>query len=189
LPATNIQIAHVLMRDINNGSEFLNGAGNLIQMLNGSSSCTLSPPANITINHLTGVQNGKTGNFGDNYSNNQMPDVVIENSIFTEGSYGWLGTNEGEGNGTFAAYFSSLVFTANVQEGGSEGSFNQYSGNYFPSSWLTLAFTDQTDCLGGTYSLAACALQSSSPYHEAGTDGMDLGANIGAVNAATYGVQ
>jgi hypothetical protein len=189
LPATNIQISHVLARDISNGNEYMQGAGGMVQMLNGSNSCVTSPPANITINHLTGLQTGKTGNFGDNYSNNQMPDVVIENSIFSEGTYGWLGTNEGEGNGTFAAYFSSLVFTANVQEGGSAGSYNQYSGNYFPSSWSTVAFTDQTDCLGGTYSLVACTLQSSSPYYEAGTDGMDLGANIGAINAATYGVQ
>jgi len=188
LPASNIQIAHVLMRDVNGDSEYLNGAGNLIQMLNGTDSCTLAPPANITINHLTGVQTGKTGNFGDNYSSEPMPEVVIENSIFTEGSYGWLGTNEGEGNGTFAAYFSSLVFTGNVQEGGSAGSYNKYSGNYFPSAWSSVAFTDTTDRMGGTYRLTACTLQTSSPYQAAGTDGADLGANIGAINAATYAV-
>jgi hypothetical protein len=189
LPATHIQISHVLARDISNGAEYMQGAGAMFQLLNGTTSCTISPPANITINHLTGIQSGKTGNFGDNYSNDPMPYVVIENSIFAEGSYGWLGSDEGEGNGTFGAYFSSLVFTANVQEGGSAGSYSNYSGNYYPTSWSTLGFTDQTDCLGGTYSLAACTLQSSSPYHDAGTDGMDLGANIGALNAATYGVQ
>ena len=189
LPASHILISNVLTRDINSGSEYMYGAGNLIQMLNGSNSCTTAPPAYISINHLTGFQNGKTGNLGDNTSSSPMPDVSIQNSIFTEGSYGWLGSDEGEGNGTFGAYFSSLAFTANVQEGGSAGSYNKYSGNYFPSAWSTVAFTDQTDCLGGTYSLAACALQSSSAYHDAGTDGMDLGANIGALNAATYGVQ
>jgi hypothetical protein len=189
LPASHILISNVLARDINSGSEYLNGGGSLIQMLNGSSSCTTAPPAYISINHLTGFQNGKTGNFGDNNSSDPMPDVSIHNSIFTEGTYGWLGSDEAEGNGTFGAYFSSMVFTANVQEGGSAGSYSNYSGNDFPSSWSTLEFTDQTDCLGGTYSLAACALQSSSPYHNAGTDGMDLGANIGAISAATYGVQ
>jgi hypothetical protein len=118
-----------------------------------------------------------------------MPEVVIENSIFTEGSYGWLGRNEGEGNGTLAACFSSLVFTAKVQEGDSATSYSDYRGNYFPSTWSTVAFTDQTDCLGGRYSLAACALQSTSPYRDEGTDGMDLGANIGAIKAATYAAQ
>ena len=189
LPASHILISNVLARDLNNGSEYLNAGGDLIQMLNGSGSCTSAPPAYITVNHLTGFQNGKTGNFGDNNSSDSMPDVSIQNSIFTEGSYGWLGSDEGEGNGTFGTYFSSLAFTANVQEGGSAGSYSNYSGNFFPSAWSTAAFTDATDCLGGTYSLAACALQSSSPYHNAGTDGMDLGANIGAISAATYGVQ
>jgi len=189
LPATYILISNVLVRDINNGSEYMNGTGDLIQMLNGTDSCTSSPPANISVNHLTGFQNGKTGNFGDNYSNDPMPDVSIQNSIFPEGTYGWMGTNEGEGNGTFGAYFSSLVFTANVQEGGSSSSYSDYPGNYFPSSWSSVAFTDATDCMGGTYSLMACTLQSSSPYHAAGTDEADLGANIGAIYAATWGVQ
>ena len=66
MPASHILISNVLTRDINSGSEYMYGAGNLIQMLNGSNSCATAPPAYISINHLTGFQNGKTGNFGDN---------------------------------------------------------------------------------------------------------------------------
>jgi hypothetical protein len=93
-----------------------------------------------------------------------------------------------EGNATFAAYFTSPVFTGNVLEGGWAGNYNNFSGDFFPTSWSTALFSDRTDCLGGTFSVMACALQAASPYHAAATDGKDIGADIDALNAATAGV-
>jgi copper(I)-binding protein len=191
LPATGILISNDLLRDMSSAAEWGSASETLFQFLNGPDSCTASqiaPPANVIINHVTAFQDGHTAFAGDNYSDNPMPGVGWENSLLAEGAYGFLGTSTAEGNATFAAYFTSPVFTANVLEGGWAGNYNSFSGDFFPTSWSTALFSDQTDCLGGTFSVTACALQAASPYHDAATDGKDIGADIDALNAATTGV-
>jgi len=52
-----------------------------------------------------------------------------------------------------------------------------------PLDWALVGMLDFTGCNAGT-NLAGCALSSGSPYKDAGTDGMDIGANVAAVVAA-----
>ncbi len=53
----------------------------------------------------------------------------------------------------------------------------------WPLDWALVGFVDFVGGNAGT-DLAGLALATSSPYHNAGTDGMDIGANVGAVLAA-----
>jgi hypothetical protein len=53
----------------------------------------------------------------------------------------------------------------------------------WPLDWATVGLVDFPGASLGT-DLPGMALSPSSPYHEAGTDGMDIGANISAVLAA-----
>jgi len=54
---------------------------------------------------------------------------------------------------------------------------------FFPKDWKAVRFTNFADGNGGDYHLTP-----SSPYRQAATDGKDIGADIDAVNSATYGV-
>jgi hypothetical protein len=58
------------------------------------------------------------------------------------------------------------------------------AGNYLPASATTVKFTSYNNANGGNYKLL-----STSPYHNVGTDGKDLGADISAVNSYIQGVQ
>jgi len=57
----------------------------------------------------------------------------------------------------------------------------------WPLDWALVGFTDFTGGSAGT-DLPGLALAVTSPYHNAATDGMDIGANIAAVLAAVNGV-
>jgi hypothetical protein len=53
------------------------------------------------------------------------------------------------------------------------------TGNFTTSNWSNVGFSDFNGGDGGDYHLL-----QSSPYHNVGTDGRDLGADIDAVNSA-----
>ena len=57
-------------------------------------------------------------------------------------------------------------------------------GNYLPTSPAAVGFTSYNNANGGNYKLL-----STSRYHNAGTDGKDLGADIAAVNSHLSGVR
>jgi hypothetical protein len=54
---------------------------------------------------------------------------------------------------------------------------------FFAKDWKAVKFVDFAGGKGGDYHLSP-----SSPYHQAATDGKDIGADIDAVNSATSGV-
>jgi hypothetical protein len=58
----------------------------------------------------------------------------------------------------------------------------------WPLDWATVGFVDFNGGNAGT-DLPGLALAPTSPYHAAGSDGLDIGANIPAVLAAIKGVQ
>ena len=58
------------------------------------------------------------------------------------------------------------------------------ASNFFPTSESAVEFVDYNGGSAGNY-----ALQSTSPYKGAGTDGKDLGANVAGVNAAVAKVR
>jgi hypothetical protein len=193
-PMNNIKISDLLMRDISGAAEWGSNAGYFAEPVNGNNTCTAAQtpaPNHIQAVHITFLSNSssKLMMFGDNYTNNPMAPFLFENNLFGATSYGIIGTSTGEGAGTLNAYTSSTTFTYNVLTGLSAGDYTGYSGNFFPANTTLWGMTDLTNCSGGTWSIPACVLTSGSTYHAAGTDGKDLGADIGAVWASTYGVQ
>ena len=58
----------------------------------------------------------------------------------------------------------------------------------WPLDWALVGFADFAGGNAGT-NLTGMQLLSSSPWHNAGTDGLDVGANVAAVLAAVAGVQ
>jgi len=58
------------------------------------------------------------------------------------------------------------------------------AGNFLPASHTSVGFVNYNGANGGNYTLL-----STSPYHNKGTDGKDIGANISAVNTLTHGVE
>lgn len=145
---------------------------------------------NISVNHNTelitqatkwfavvGALNGPIPNW--TYTNNIVsvnPGLVIING----GSTGCV-DNKTTNAAKLAACFSPYTMTHNVLIGGT-GTWP--AGNYLPASAAAVGFTSYNNANGGNYKLL-----STSPYHNAGTDGKDLGADITAVNAHLVGVQ
>jgi hypothetical protein len=77
--------------------------------------------------------------------------------------------------------FGPYVMTRNALIGGT-GTWP--SGNLLPASATAVGFVNYNNANGGDYTL-----RSTSPYHDKGTDGKDLGADISAVNTHTQGVE
>ena len=75
---------------------------------------------------------------------------------------------------------SSYSFSNNVLPGAT-GTWP--TGNYYPAQAASIQFVDFNGGNGGDYHLLP-----SSPYKSAGSDGMDLGANIDAINQAIAGI-
>jgi hypothetical protein len=154
----------------------------------GTTSPATTSPYNISIVHNTGFQTAEIAYSGDT-SAVPITGLVFENNLHPDGDYGFFGGGVGEGNPALAAYFTSPEFTANVIEAGPSGSYP--AGDFFPASWSAVDFVDSTNCPASTltgYNVSICALQSGSPYQNAGTDGKDIGSNIDAISATTAGV-
>jgi len=130
---------------------------------------TLSGPTDVTIDHNTGFITG-----GQNEALNlsdilpKAPRFVFTNNLVSSGEYGFRGNSTAAGLPTLGVYFADWTFTQNAIIGGESGSYP--SGNFFPASIDQVGFTNYS---GGDY-----RLKDSSPYKGAGTDGLDLGANM-----------
>ncbi len=139
------------------------GSGRLFQLLSG--------PAEVVIDHNTGIHSGDILVASDEaaagfvYRNNATPHNVY--GIGGDGTYG-------NAMLTLSTFFPGAVFTKNILAGGNAASYP--AGNYFPSSLAQVGFVNLS---AGDYRLG-----SSSAYRNAGTDGKDLGADCVAVNAA-----
>ena len=80
----------------------------------------------------------------------------------------------GPGNATIVVYFNTGTFLGGIYAGSNPAIYPV--GNYYPASMSAVGFINLP---GGNYRLAA-----TSPYHNAATDGTDVGCNIDALNAA-----
>lgn len=179
-PSQFISIHDNLMLDIN-GPAWGDADGKLYQLVDGSNGSNLLPPNNIIIDHNTGFQSGDIISLGAQL-NNPILNFVFTNNIQPHNTYGIVGTGTGVGNNTILTYFSVPIITANVMEALPQGvsPSNYPPGNFFPPDWATVQFVDYTN---GDY-----RLQSTSPYHNAGLDGKDVGGDVGAVDSDTLGV-
>jgi len=96
---------------------------------------------------------------------------IYRNNLTPRGDYGVIGTGTGEGTATLRTYFPGAVFVKNAIAGANS---SVYPGNnFFPASLDSVGFVNRR---AGDYRLAA-----SSHYKNAGTDGRDIGADIGAL--------
>jgi len=145
---------------------------------------------NISVNHNTelitqpikwfaavGAVDGPIPNW--TYTNN-IVSINAGLAVFNAGSVGCT-DNKTSNAAKLAACFSPYAMSHNALIGGS-GVWP--AGNYLPASPTAVQFVSYNNANGGDYRLL-----STSPYHNAGTDGKDLGADITAVNSHTYGVQ
>jgi len=87
-----------------------------------------------------------------------------------------LGSGTGNSVNTLNAYFNAPVFSVNALVAFASPQLPGYPGNFFPATIGAVGFVDVA---AGDYTLGP-----GSPFKNAGTDGRDLGADIGALNAA-----
>jgi hypothetical protein len=91
-------------------------------------------------------------------------------------AYGIIGTSHGPGNDSITAFLPASRITQNVMAGGNAGAYP--GGNSFPT-------TAQFDAQFVSYAGGDYRLIGASPWHAAGTDGLDLGAVFSAAPAVT----
>ena len=150
----------------------------------------------VTINHITAFPQKTSLLIGDVLSvYPKMKNFVFTNSIINTGQYPVWSTGTGGSLNcavhdsplvTFNACFTSYVFSHNalVASPASYPPSTWPASNFFPTSESAVEFVDYNGGRAGNY-----ALQSTSPYKQAGTDGKDLGANVAGVNAAVAKVR
>ncbi len=170
----------------------------------GGTNAVVPPPddvlQNLTINHITEVSSGtpigmlKLGGTTAAYPP-QESNIVITNSIFYAGTNGFGTPGGGTANcedifpgqpeAIFNNCWSSYSFAANVVVGGSLLKFKNLTWpatTYLPTVPTTIQFVNLNGGVAGNYQL-----EPTSPYAGAGTDGLDIGANISSVNSYTSG--
>ena len=150
----------------------------------------------VTINHITAFPKTTSFLIGDVLSTNpKMKNFVVTNSIVNAGQNPVWST--GTGGSLNCAVHNSPLITFNACFNGYLFSHNALlasPGSYPPSTWPAPNFFPTTESavefvVYGSGTTANYALQSTSPYKGAGTDGKDLGANVLAVNAAVAKVK
>ena len=135
-----------------------------------------SQPQNVIVDHNT-IFNTGTVVFADSPP---ISGFVYTNNLSKHNAYGIDGQSTASGTATLDAFFPGWVFGGNVLAGGPASSYP--AGNFFPTvaqfeaSFVNLAAGD-------------LRLVAGSPFRNAGTDGKDIGADMGAVAnaAATIG--
>src|SRR5262245_23438571 len=163
LPSQRILIKNNLIYDID-GQRWTGVAepadGEFLQIVGG--------PLNITVDHNTVFQSGSIIMAG------YAPSVgfVFSNNITPHNLYGVIGSNHGSGADTIAFYFPGSVFLRNVIVGGQ--GINYPANNFMLTSLSQVGFVNPAE---GDYRLGA-----TSPYRNAGTDGKDIGCQLGSVS-------
>jgi hypothetical protein len=150
----------------------------------------------VTINHITAFPQKSSFFIGDVLSANpKMRNFVFTNSILNAGQYPvWSTGTAGSLNCavhdspliTFNACFNGFLFAHNalLASPSSYPPSTWPASNFFPTSDSAVDFVNYNAGSGGNY-----ALESTSPYKTAGTDGKSLGANVSAVAAAVASVR
>ena len=110
-----------------------------------------------------------------------LPSAVFGATVFVGDTWGYPNQN---------AVDNMPEYPAGVESLSAPGcTFNTKSiSSCWPLDWAMVGFLDFAGGNAGT-KLAGLALNPSSPYHNAATDGSDIGANVAAVLAAINGIQ
>ncbi len=156
----------ILIRDNAIGVTGLNGAdGRAFLFLDGGSDYTITH--NTIINTALPPTWPHSGVALADSTGAKLANFVFTNNLATLTSYGFFGSSVGEGTRALNGYFTNWSFSKNVIVGRPAAYYP--AGNYFPTSVAAVGFVNYT---GGNYALA-----TTSPYRNAGTDGMDIGSN------------
>lgn len=166
------------------------GSGVLAQVSMGDGTPVLQ---NVLINHITGFAPSELLNVGDDTNVNPlMANFSFTNSIVNAGAYPVWSTG-GSNNcaihdvpvTTMTACFTNSTLSTNalIAVPNNSPSSSWPSPNFFPVNAAAVQFVNYNNGNGGDYHL-----QPSSPYKNAGTDGMDLGADVDSVLSAIAGV-
>jgi hypothetical protein len=166
-----------LMYDIGGSTWY--GSGRMIDISGGISGSVA--PVEVTFDH-------NTLGFSNTYSlilvgsGVNAPDFVFKNNIAHCGTYGIKGSSEGDD--TLVANFPNVEFEKNALIGCESGRYQQ-GVNYLLTAISNIGFVQYTTDGAATNDYR---LSSSSLYNNAGTDGLDLGANVTQVLTATISV-
>jgi PKD repeat protein len=163
--AQRIKIKNNLFDDI--GGSAWGGNGRLFQIVDG--------PADLHFDHNTAFQTSNiiTADGGASLG------FVFTNNITPNNDYGVMGSGHSPGNDTLNYYFPGCSFLKNVIIGGSSNLYP--SANFFPATLNSVGFVDAA--------YADYQLSPASVYRNAGTDGLDVGANMTAIQEAIGGQQ
>lgn len=129
----------------------------------------------VTIDHNTILQDGATAIYADT---NPTPRMTLTNNIIPDHSWALMGAGTAPGNSTAQHYFAGGFILKNIWANANPNTYP--ANNYYPQGLAQVGFTNLA---AGDYRLSP-----TSPYRNAGTDGKDVGADIGAILAATAGV-
>jgi hypothetical protein len=135
-------------------------------------------PTDMTIRHNTGLilVRGGTMSFSENIPTSNQFD--FRDNLVSNGDYGFAGTDAGTGVNVLKRYFKAYTFFGNAIIGG--GPPDIYPpGNFFPRDVAAAEFTD--------FAKANYRLTSKSPFHNAASDGRDIGADIDGIDSAVNG--
>lgn len=133
-------------------------------------------PDAVTIDHNTVITNDSSVVWlygGSAASPTPITNAVYTNNMSAHNAYGIMGSNFSSGLSSINAYLPGSLVAGNILAGGSASKYP--TGNYFPtvSAWQA----NFADYAAGDYHLLA-----TSSYKNAGTDGLDLGANVDVIN-------
>src|SRR5579885_2199423 len=124
----------------------------------------------VTIDHNTGFNDRNAVYMHDTNVNLTITNNLMHGDIFGDGS---------GGTAALAKYTTNAVVTNNVLVKGTASAYGSTGGNFFPASWTAIGFTN--------YQYGIYTLGANSAYKAAGTDQVDLGADVNAVGKATAG--
>jgi hypothetical protein len=151
---------------------FFNNGGDAFLTLNGF--------YNITFNHNTNIPN--SGNVAILYGEPSLG-FVWQNHMALHAGFGIVGDGVGGGAvGALNFYAPGHVFTKNVFVGASASEYPAGTCGGISCYPATISTVQFVNFAGGDYSLLA-----TSPYHNAGTDGTDIGYNKATLDAAIAG--
>jgi hypothetical protein len=134
----------------------------------------LGAPRDVTIDHNTIISDHGLG-----VIQADGPPILqfrFTNNLAKHNSYGIIGTAHGVGSDTISSFFPASDIWSNVLAGGSPNAYPP--GNSFPAPEQFEA--QFVSYLGGDYRLSG-----ASPWHSAGSDGLDLGVVFGGAPVVT----
>jgi hypothetical protein len=155
---------------------------------------TFNPPNTVVFNHNTGISLSGSGylSLGSNNPKAAYYGFTFENSIGYQLTYGILGCQGLSGTSLVGLCAVSPVITNNLIVGNVTNGLP--AGNFNVASSSAVGYANFNGGNGGDYTLCispglpSASCTAASPYAASGTDGLPLGADIGAVNQATAGV-